>query len=63
MPLDELVDEALNRTDYRRAVTGSAEGDVFDRLDNLAEALSSPPPDPLPGLTAALRGLHLRFPQ
>ena len=37
MPLDELVDEALNRTDYRRAVTGSAEGDVFDRLDNLAE--------------------------
>ena len=36
MPLDELVDEALHRTDYRRAVTASADGDAFDRLDNLA---------------------------
>ena len=37
IPLDELVDEALARTGYRRAAAASADAAAEDRLDNLAE--------------------------
>ena len=37
LPLDQLVDEALDRTGYRKAVAQSADDDGADRLDNLAE--------------------------
>ena len=37
LPLDELVDEALDRTGYRQAAAASADADAEDRLDNLAE--------------------------
>ncbi|MYD87559.1 MAG: AAA family ATPase [Acidobacteria bacterium] len=37
LPLDELVDEALDCTGYRRAAAEAADGDAEDRLDNLAE--------------------------
>ena len=37
LALDELVDETLDRTGYRKAAAEAADGDAEDRLDNLAE--------------------------
>lgn len=37
LPLEELVEEALHRTGYQRALQSGADGDAEDRLDNLAE--------------------------